>query len=247
MRFLAFSALTVAFLATVSSKINFGPCRTDIPQLAFDDYEPDGPYEHRIFGMDAQLVDFVDFIGQLGFVMPFDYQCDDLSTFSPFADIAKRQYDEDQALDTPTDDWDEVNFLYDDEDEFNLIFPDREDAILKYVSYEDFSDSFDQLYFCVDTFSLDAIIEQNMAFGLERTSISGLFVSLTSLFGIFEKLNWTFRVHGGILAGDFFYSETGHSLIDGYIADISTIIPGYSLDNYAAIQGDIDACPDNTV
>jgi len=31
MRFLAFSAMTVAFLATVSAKFNFGRCRTDIP------------------------------------------------------------------------------------------------------------------------------------------------------------------------------------------------------------------------
>jgi hypothetical protein len=49
----------------------------------------------------------------------------------------------------------------DTEDIFNLWFPEREDAVLKMVTYLDGSTPVEQWYYCMDAFSLDAIIEQN--------------------------------------------------------------------------------------
>lgn len=121
MRFFTISAITVAFLATISAKINFGPCRTDIVTQTLDDYAETAtaPYPHRIFGIDSQFIDLIDFFEQLGFVMPINYVCDDLSSIPVFNEIATRQYEADQDLgDDATGDWDEVNFLFDDEDEF---------------------------------------------------------------------------------------------------------------------------------
>jgi hypothetical protein len=45
---------------------------------------------------------------------------------------------------------------------------------------------------------LDAILEQNEAFGLERTSASSAFVSL---FDVFNKLSISFKLHGGLFWG----------------------------------------------
>jgi hypothetical protein len=91
MRFLTVAALSAAFIASVSSKINFGPCRTDVPQLAFDDYEVTEPYIHRIAFMDRQFFDLFDLIEQLGFQMPLNYVCDDLATVTPFLELATAQ------------------------------------------------------------------------------------------------------------------------------------------------------------
>jgi hypothetical protein len=71
----------------------------------------------------------------------------------------------------------------------------------------------DLYYVCIDTFSLDALIEQSEAFGLERTSLSSFYVSWVELMSIQKKLNWTFRVHGGILAGDIVLGEDAHGSI----------------------------------
>jgi hypothetical protein len=66
MRFFAFSALTLAFIGTVSSKLEFGPCRTDAPRLAYDDFASAvnalDPAKHRIVAADGQLLDMIAFI-----------------------------------------------------------------------------------------------------------------------------------------------------------------------------------------
>jgi hypothetical protein len=42
------------------------------------------PLNHRVIAMDKGFMDTIDFIGQLGFQMPFDYVCDDINTVQPF-------------------------------------------------------------------------------------------------------------------------------------------------------------------
>jgi hypothetical protein len=178
--------------------------------------------------------------------MPLNYECDQLGAMEPFLSLAEEQLEADEDLDTPTDLYDGVNFLW-EEDLFNLWFPEREDAVLRMVAYyqeaEDadpptFTDGYEQWYLCIDSFSLDAVIEQNEAFGLERTSGSSFFVSLTSLFDIFKKLNMSFKVHGGIIFGEN-AGASGHEDLIGVTAyDLEGFeIPGYNFANYVAVTG----------
>jgi hypothetical protein len=58
MRILAITALSVAFLATVSGKIDFNPCRKDVPRATFDEVfeNQDGlPQRHFVIGLDRGL------------------------------------------------------------------------------------------------------------------------------------------------------------------------------------------------
>ena len=161
MRFLAFSAMTVAFIATVSARFDFGRCRTDIPQTAFEDIEATVPSAYRFMAIDRETVFLINALTDFGFKMPLDYECESLSAIEPFKSMAVEQLKADEDADAPTGDWDGSNFIWDDEDLYNLWFPEREDAVLKMVTYLDGSTPVEQWYYCMDAFSLDAIIEQN--------------------------------------------------------------------------------------
>jgi hypothetical protein len=85
---------------------------------------------------------------------------------------------------------------------------------------------------------LDAVIEQNEAFGLERTSGSSFFVSLTSLFEIFKKLNMSFKVHGGIILGENLGHRGPEKILEWTAYDLEGFeIPGYNFANYVAVTG----------
>jgi len=257
MRFLAFSAMTVAFMATVSAKFDIGRCRTDVPQLSYEDvdtgdYEWDFrvPFERRFLAIDRQFEDLIAALTNFGFKMPLDYECDQLGAIEPFKSLAEEQKEADEDLDTPLDLYDDVNFHW-EEDLFNLWFPEREDAVLRMVAYFELPDDdpptavlgYEQWYLCIDSFSLDAVIEQNEAFGLERTSGSSFFVSLTSLFDIFKKLNMSFKVHGGIIFGENEGASGHEDLIEETAYDLEGFeIPGYNFANYVAVTGADDYC-----
>ena len=91
MRFLAFSAIAVAFVATVTARFDLGRCRTDIPQVKWDDYDHAIPNRHRFSLVDRELQHLVNAFIQLGFKLPIDYECDDLVTIEPFKSMHARQ------------------------------------------------------------------------------------------------------------------------------------------------------------
>jgi hypothetical protein len=189
--------------------------------------------------------------------MPLDYECEPLGSIEPFKSINERQQEEDADADAPTGLYDgtfevagksvgEYWFGWDadTEDIFNLWFPEREDAVLRLVEYFEFNEpvswiyGHEQWYLCIDSFSLDAVIEQNEAFGLERTSGSSFFVSLTSLFDIFKKLNMSFKIHGGIILGENLGAAGHEDLIEDKAYDLEGFeIPGYNFANYVAVTG----------
>jgi len=81
MRILSLVSLTVAFIASVEGKFGFGPCRTDVPQLAFKDYSATSEYNHRLFALDRDFFYTVGVLENLGFKLPLeDWRCDDLVT-----------------------------------------------------------------------------------------------------------------------------------------------------------------------
>ena len=153
MRIFTFAAITVAFVASVAGKFGFGPCREDVPQLAYADYEADTAYNHILFAMDHDFFELANVLDNLGFKFPLEnWRCDDLNTISPFKELAEEQ---------------ETDDFFFDEDTFNLFFPERTDAVLKYAKNgESGGDFTDIVYLCMDTFSAPAIIEQARAFGL---------------------------------------------------------------------------------
>jgi hypothetical protein len=78
--------------------------------------------------------------------------------------------------------------------------------------------------------------------GMEPGSLSGLFLSIGNLFSMFEKLNLTFRVHGGILVSG---TEFDEAVFEDWPAELSlldTFIPGWSPTNYVPIDG-TNPCP----
>ena len=86
----------------------------------------------------------------------------------PFLSLAEEQLAADEDADAPTDLYDGVKFHW-EEDFFDLWFPDREDAVLRMVTYFELPTAppvmavvgLEQWYLCIDSFSLDAVIEQN--------------------------------------------------------------------------------------
>ena len=246
MRFLAFSAMTVAFLATVSAKFNFGRCRTDIPQLTFDDIDAEYPCNGRLAFIDRGLESLIADLTAFGFKMPFDYECEGLGSIEPFKSIAERQKKEDEDLDDPTEYYDGSTFAWDadTEDTFNLWFPEREDAVLKLISYDVLPHApwvLEQWYLCIDTYSLDAILEQNLAFGLERNSASSFFVSLLD---VFKRLSMSFKVHGGLFwgmkagSGDLVWN----TIIPTTVETDGLEIPGYNFNEYIPVIGSDTYC-----
>ena len=182
MRTLQFATLAVVFIATVTGKISFGPCRTDVPQLTYDDYTAEREYDHRLFALDKDFFYMASILENLGFKFPLeDWRCDDLVTGSPFMEYAEEQ---------------ETDNFYLEEEQFELWFPDREDAVLKYVKDVDEDvRHIDVIYLCVDPFSMPALIEQTRAFGLEASDSAISFQeSLNSFFSIFKKLNLALRI-----------------------------------------------------
>ena len=90
MRIFTFAAITVAFVASVAGKFGFGPCREDVPQLAYADYEADTAYNHILFAMDHDFFELANVLDNLGFKFPLEnWRCDDLNTISPFTELAE--------------------------------------------------------------------------------------------------------------------------------------------------------------
>ena len=95
MRFITFAAVTVAFIASVSAKIGFGSCPTNIPRTTFAEYTnvvsgfaTDDLYYHEIIAIDKQFETLIPLLGKFGFKVPLNIACDDLGTMPPFSTIA---------------------------------------------------------------------------------------------------------------------------------------------------------------
>ena len=88
---------------------------------------------------------------------------------------------------------------------------------------------------------MDAIIEQNIAFGLERTSGSSFYVSATSFLEVFKKLNLTFRLHGAALVSYQYGSAGPAGTIFAQIWD-ENVIPGYSWSDLVPVTSSDDYC-----
>ena len=67
MRILSFASLSVAFIASVAGKFSFGPCRTDVVQLTYDDYTATAEYNHRLFALDRDFFYLASVLENLGF------------------------------------------------------------------------------------------------------------------------------------------------------------------------------------
>jgi len=140
-------------------------------------------------------------------------------------------------LDEPTESWDGAKFNWSDEDKFYAMFPDRDDAVLKMVGFE-YGESIEHLYFCVDAFSFDAIIEQNKAFGIEASSLRSFFTSFGALLSVQKKLNLTFRIHGAILLGMSPFGVLGtNGIVAKYIV-FEHLIPAYNYEEIVSVNGD---------
>ena len=82
---------------------------------------------------------------------------------------------------------------------------------------------------------MDAIFDQNEAFGLERTSASSAFVSL---FDVFNKLSISFKLHGGLIWGFKLFA----SGVDTYFDDEAYEIPGYNYQEYHPVKNSNAYC-----
>lgn len=104
MRFITFAAVTVAFIASVSAKIGFGSCPTNLPRTTFAEYTDattgfatDDLYYHEIIAMDKQFDSLIPLLGKFGFKLPLNIQCDDLGTIPPFKMIAQAVFEAAEA------------------------------------------------------------------------------------------------------------------------------------------------------
>jgi hypothetical protein len=93
----------------------------------------------------------------------------------------------------------------------------------------------------MDTFSIPAFIEQAKAFDLTPGGLSGIFTTLNSLLSIFQRLNLTFRVHGGFLVGPE-ADEAAYPVLGLIIEDLAVMIPGYSPNEYGVVDGGDNNC-----
>ena len=215
-KLLAMGALT--FLGTVSGKFSFGPCPADLPQMTYSEYQGAADeavgYRHDIIGLDRGFADMLESVQVLGFKLPLDYKCDDLGTIAPWKGIAKRQFDAAEKLDAAQTDFDGVNFSYLDDDAWDSVFSEREDAFHRLVHIDTtYWTSFGYFpvefhYLCADTFSLPALVDFASYHGVKPAGNSiSLAESLNSLFGMFRKFGFTFRLHG-LVVTDFADDET---------------------------------------
>jgi hypothetical protein len=126
----------LAFLASVSAKIDIGLCRTDIKTVEFAKYGTPAAHNHLIGAIDSGFKDLVTLAQAFGFKFPINPECDDLGKVHPFSVTAAAQQAAAKTA-TPTQAAvDGVKFFY-TSDLFKKAFPERNDAIAKLVLSSD--------------------------------------------------------------------------------------------------------------
>jgi hypothetical protein len=94
MRSLILGTLTLAFIASVSAKVDIGSCRTDIKKVDWATYSKTtvpAPYSHKIGAIDSGFKDLIEVLQNFGFKLPFNPYCDDLGKIHPFSVFAVAQ------------------------------------------------------------------------------------------------------------------------------------------------------------
>ena len=107
MRLITFAFVTVAFIASVSTKIGFGSCPESIPMKAWvnnltgrgysTDFDLSQPYNHEFIAIDKQFDQLLEMASKFGLKLPLNIGCDDFGTVPPYNKIAKAIYDAAQA------------------------------------------------------------------------------------------------------------------------------------------------------
>jgi hypothetical protein len=135
MRSILLGTLTLAFLASVSAKIDIGLCRTDITTVDFATYSKAPaplPYSHMIGAIDSGLKDLINLAQGFGFKFPLNPDCDDLGKAHPFSALAATQKAAAVTAKASQEAVDGTKFAF-TADLFKKVFPERKDAIAKLV------------------------------------------------------------------------------------------------------------------
>lgn len=242
MKLLSFATLTVAFLATVTTKFNFGTCPgADLKGLGFSDYKIAASVDHYFAAMDTGLLSLVENVESFGFNVAYDFQCGQLGEYEPWKTWAVAQQTAGAAA-TPKVVLDGKQFYYKEEKAFTSILNDRDDAVLKMVYMKATADLESEFYyFCVDSLSVPALFEFMQGFGL--TPSSSLGGNINSLASIFAKLGLNFKTHGMFINGprSIALFTNGASLLSAL--DYNVLIPGYPVvENLAFLNQPKDYC-----